>query len=611
MKKYRPYQQYALSCLCYLALSAMVYAGAWNTVPQPLIVGPAGPDRKVATADAGSSLVMDSGWRCLYSVNWNQVMLNYWTGKYFKQISLSSKFYSKSGKLLDEASSIRCSVAKDSALVVDQAWHMLFYISADHGLVSAYRTGTRWKVSTINSNATHLLGVDQTWHIVYAYDSVQRSILALRWDKKLKQWISESIVKDIGTPGGEGVVDSGWHVLYSCHSDAPSLEDRGIVDHANTFGLFNQWPLVATYWDGEKWRCQLVDKTALPQRPSVRTVDHRLFYAKRDNLNQSCSSQPPANPFTSTKNALGKPVTLLTHLIPQDAKESVGVKDLDQEIDNFVDDQSYRIDWNPNYAKGWLTPNRGYGYFGTVSNTSNRDIIQPVNVPVYNSANLTPVVCYIPEWTSEVIPPRIKSYRSAMDQRRGDLVHQTAKADSGLAYQAINWVAVSNVYKRAIGSYVRLSTSIEEATSMVWNFNPTSNSFVYERINGAALLDSAFGTLEKAVRNRFATLDSSAPLPASFLSPRASAITTMGHSMNAQPFSLMLGRRYQNYSEEQEEQSDVGGVATDPASSFVFYTQAPTPNRTIYRANTNETDSAPRAAKNSAPSGQVWIVVIF
>jgi hypothetical protein len=609
------YRKALSACFASLVLKSVALAGGWDTVPQPLILGPSGYDRRVATADAGSSLVMDSGWRCLYSVSWNQLQLNYWTGKYFEQISLASKFFDKKGTLTDQASLDRCAVKKGSALVVDQAWHMLFYISEKHGLVSAFRTGTQWKVLTLSPNATHLLGVDQAWHIVYAYDGVQRCILALHWDKTLKQWISEPIVKDIGQPGAEGVVDSGWHVLYSSHEDAPALESRGIADQATTYGIFKQWPLVATYWDGAQWRSQLIDKTALPQRPAVRNSDHRVFYARRDEVNQSRWFQPNTRPFTTTKNTQGKAITLLTNLLPQDASKGLGFKDLTQEQDTYVDNENYEINWNPNYARGWLKTYDwiSAGMIDTLIFGGGMNLL----LTTYDNTNLTAVDCFVPEWTTEAIPPRIQSYHSAMDQRRGDLVHQAAKAASGLVYRASAWVQVPNVYQRADGKYVKLAAPLSQSSAEVWSL--TGGVWSSEtRLGSVNIIDYEFKSLDQAVGNRYATVDANAAAPAAFLGPTASSVKTHGHSMNPKVIKPLLGRRFQNYTNTQEEQSDTGGISTDPASTFVFYTQAPAPDPSSnsywygsYRQTPPWIDSAPTAATAPAPTGQVWIVVIF
>lgn len=600
----------------WMLLITTAISGEWQSEPQPLIIGPSGSKRTVAQADAGSSLVMDSGWRCLYSVKWEQVHLNYWTGKYFNQDSLYSKFLENKGDNSAPDAYAKCSVKKGSALAVDQEWHMLFYISQSHGLVSALRKGSRWKVVTISPNATHLLGVDQNWHIVYAYDAAQRTIEALRWDKKLKKWTSEVIVRDIGVPGAEGVVDSDWHVLYSTHTDAPSLDQRGIAELDTTHGVFKQWPLVATYWDGVKWRCELIDQTALPQRPALQKSNHRLFYARRDDVNQSRWFQPNSKPFTTTKNAAGKAVAALTDLLPQDSTRGLGFKPLDQELDTYQDDQNYSINWNPNYAKGWQKTSRGSYYLGSTSQTYNWHFSQPLNVPVYTSNELTAVECYIPEWVSEVVPPRLTGYRSLMDQRRGHLVHQTSKAESGFVHRAVGWVPVNYVYRRADGRYVKLGKPIEEITSNVWRYNYETQTSYFETVKGAALQDSEFTTLVNAVGNRFATLDASAAITEVFLGPAESSIRTLGHPMNSNYFGLFWGRRYQNYSDTQEQQSATGGIATDPKSSFVFYTQAPDPTQArlfsmIQAGRIPNNDSAPPASIVPDPSGMVWIVVIF
>lgn len=601
-----------------LALGLLVssaFAGGWSSRPQPLIIGPPGSNRDIATADAGSSLVMDSGWRCLYSVLGNQVYLNYWTGKYFNQVALSSKFFDKDFNIADPSSYDRCAVKPGTALAVDQAWHMLYYISEKQGLVTAFRTGSKWKVLTLGPTATHLLGVDQSWHIVYAYDEVQRTILAFHWDKVLNRWTSETIATNIGLPGAEGAVDSAWHVLYSSHADAPDLDHRGIPDQSTTYGIFKQWPLVATYWDGTQWRSQLIDKTSLPQRPAVRNSDHRVFYARRQDLNQSRWFQPNAKPFTTTRNAKGKPVANLTNLLPQDATKGLGYKELGQERDTYVDDQNHIINWNPNYAKGWKSTSQRWTN-GSISFTSiggNNDI----SFSLYDSSNLTAVDCFIPEWTAETVPPHIKSYHSTMDQRRGDLVHQVAMSEISLAYRATAWVHVPNIYQRADGKFVKHTTTLAESSAQVWSL--IGGTWTSESKQGSIHIQGRqFTSLQEAAGNRFATLDANASGPAPFLGSSASTVKTMGHSMNPKVTKPLPGRRYQNYTETQQEQSDTGGIATDPASTFVFYTQTPTPSLSYsdtwfnwYLPPSTGTDSAPTPAKAPAPKGQVWIVVIF
>ncbi|MDH4476697.1 MAG: hypothetical protein QE274_09485 [Verrucomicrobiaceae bacterium] len=596
-------------------LASSAFAGGWNSMPQPLIIGPPGSNRDIATADAGSSLVMDSGWRCLYSILGNRVHLNYWTGKHFNQVSLASKFFDKHSNLTDESSLVRSQVKPGTALAVDQSWHMLYYISQDHGLVTAFRTGTQWKVVTLSPSVTHLLGVDQSWHIVYAYDEVQRSLLAFRWDTVLNRWASETIATNIGLPGAEGAVDSAWHVLYSSHADAPDLDHRGIPDQSTTYGIFKQWPLVATYWDGTQWRSQLIDKTSLPQRPAVRKSDHRVFYARRQDVNQSRWFQPNTKPFTTTKNAKGKAVANLTNLLPQDPTKGLGYKELGQERDTYVDDQNHVINWNPNYAKGWKRTSDSW-----TSGSSTWTWIGRPNYTIpslYDSSNLTAVDCFIPEWTAETVPRHIKSYHSTMDQRRGDLVHQVAMSEISLAYRATAWVHAPNIYQRADGKFVKLTTSLAESSAQVWSL--IGGTWTSESKQGSIYLyGQQFTSLQEAAGNRFATLDANASGPAPFLGSSASTVKTMGHSMNPKVTKTLLGRRCQNYTETQQEQSDTGGIATDPASTFVFYTQAPTPSLSYsdtwfnwYLPPSTGTDSAPTPAKTPAPKGQVWIVVIF
>lgn len=596
-------------------LASTAMAGGWNTSPQPLIIGPAGANRSIATADAGSSLVMDSGWRCLYSVSWNQVRLNYWTGKYFSQVALSSKFFDKDFNITDPSSYDRCAVKPGTALAVDQAWHMLYYISAEQGLVTAFRTGSKWKVLTLGPTATHLLGVDQSWHIVYAYDEVQRTILAFHWDTVLNRWTSETIVTNIGLPGAEGAVDSAWHVLYSSHADAPGLDHRGIPDQSTTDGIFKQWPLVATYWDGTQWRSQLIDKTSLPQRPAVRKSDHRLFYARRDDIDQSRWFQPNAKPFTTTRNTQGKAVTNLTNLLPQDPTMGLGYKELAQERDTYLDDQNYVINWNPNYARGWKRTSDSWTYGSstwTWIGGSNYTIPS-----LYDSSNLTAVDCFIPEWNAEPVPPQIKSYHSTMDQRRGDLVHQVARSEIGLVYRATAWVHVPNIYQRADGKFVKLTTTLAESSAQVWG--PIGGTWTSETKQGSIYIEERqFTSLQQAAGNRYATVDANAVAPAPFLGSSASTVKTMGHSMNPKVTRILSGRRFQFYSDTQEGQSETGGMATDPTSTFVFYTQAPNPSPSSssiwfndYSPPPTWADSAPAEAKPPLPSGQVWIVVIF
>ena len=550
----------------------ILWAGGWASIPQPLVLGYHG-DRYVAKADAGSSLVMHSAQRVLYSVSYGQLNATYWMGRTFLEQSVA---YALNARETDQEAMFHlASVKRGSALVMDQAWGMVYYITNGERLICCRRAGGLWNLQVmVDEPLTHVLGVDQRWHLVYAYDAARRVIVVLRWDSADKGWRSQVIARDVGAPAAEGAVDSSWHVLYSVHKDAPGAwtTQAGGTQHA--------WPLLATWWDGSQWTSQVVDVTGVPQRPGVHAATHRVFYSRRDELDATRWFQPPANPFTTIRNRSGGNIRLLGKLLDELPRRLGATTDT---LGNrsYLDNDSWPVDLNPDYLWSGGVVTTSTGLWGWKA-------LQPP---------FTPVVCYVPQLTEIPLSDRVSGSAFVVHPRRAELVQQRSKRLGGVVYVPSGWTAVPNVLKDANGHHFFATPDANQTIVSP----PFGSSYYLTRVSSPAEL----------LGNPHATLDPNAPLPPAYESKAPSTIQTFGYRLAKRPTLSGVGGRFQDYAVGQDRQGAVGGIAVDSATRFTFYTQAPTPDEEPSLYDTPDEPQPPQAARFGQPVGRVWVVVVY
>lgn len=541
-----------------LASACALQAAPWTDKPQPLVLGLPG-QRTVARADAGSSLAMDGGWRTLYCVQGGDLMALAWQKTRFELESLS---YS-----VDAAEVRRCKVLPGSALIVDQPWHTLYYINADRELTSLTAVKGKWKISAVTSARTDmLLGVDEKWHILYTYHEAEREMRALRWDAKAKVWITEVVATNLGKPAQDGAVDTSWHVFYGTFEEAPALERPDLPTPESFDGGFKAWPLVAVWWDGLRWRSVMVDKTGTPQRPAVNSSNHRVFYSRRDEPEAARWFQPNSKPFT-TELVGKKKVKVLSQLLPADAVKGYGLYANWQGTETFIDDESWPVDQDRTFyysggAASYIYRDNSINGGGrlTIGGGSSWDIGGVSTQPPTLTGPFTPVDCYVPVWSYVSVPRMLRAQTAVLHPRRGELVRQSV-FNNASSYQAMReWRKVPHVYKAANGLFFTTSQPLPEGA--------TSHAAL-----GYSTLQSLPGH-SAAVQN-----PDFAALPLIRRTDPSSKVTTSGEKI-AVTKKLRPGLRYQNYTSAQHARSRAGGVAIDPASTKVFYTQpqSPTPD---------------------------------
>lgn len=550
---------------------SFLQAGTWTDTPQPLILGQPG-ERYTARADTGSALAMDGSWRILYSVRFGELVATSWRKTYFEEESIAGA--------VSPADVRRCKVLPGSALILDQPWHTLYFINADQELTACTFVKGRWKVTPVTTGKTDvLLGVDEKWHILYTYHTAEREMRALRWDAKARVWITEVVATNLGQPAHQGAVDTSWHVFYGTFEDAPALDRPDLLTPESFDGGFKPWPMVAVWWDGLRWRSVMVDKTGTPQRPAVNSVNHRVYYSRRDETGTALWFQPNNKPFT-TELVGKKKVKVLSQLLPVDAAKGYGLYANWQGTETFIDDDSWPVVLNPSpyYSfQGWsgsmalIKTGLGGLRLGFDWNSS-------INYGFYNSASpapvltgpFTPVDCYVPVWSTVSVPRQVRRQTAVLHPKRGELIRQTVFSEAS-SYQAMReWRQVPNVYQTPDGRFFSTAQPLPEGTSSyaAWT---------------ASTLKNLTGNAETVQSPDFAAL------PLIRRTNPASKITTSGEKI-AVTKKLRPGLRYQNYTSAQFDRSRAGGVAIDPASTKLFYTQPQSP--------TNDSSS-------------VWIVIVW
>ena len=572
-----------------LLAGTSAFGGSWTATPQPLVGGAPG-HREIITADEGSSLLIDPTWRNVWQVSYGALKTWFWNGRYFQSENPTGD----------------AAVAVGSVLAMDEGYHQVFFVSRSNKLCVCHRGKNSWGVDAVSSESiTAVLGVDQAWHMIYAYDAGRRSVIAVHWDAKSHTWISTVAATNLGSITNAGAVDGNWHILYSVHEDAPDL---GVPTSDSPF--FKPWALVATWWDGKQFHSQAVDQTGVPQVPAVRAPYHQVYYTRSNELKQTQWSQPKQKP--SANNFVF----------------ASGMETNWQGADTFVDDSSYPVNLDPvNYYGSWfssvydssVTMTVGGRYYDT---GWFNDTYHPK--PPFRLADAT-----VPVWETTAIPERIVEVSAAASVLRGELAQQRASNQAGTGYSATGWSHVDHVYADARGAYFKLgagatselsyglATSIASTPTTIsidgQTFYdplsvPTSAGSLSPRplvtigppaadrvVTGAyfTIPKTMAGTLQSVLANADAVEGTTSPQPSPRLVVNGAKLTTFGHPVSNHKGIALSGGRYQTYTSADYQGAMAGGIACDSRSKLVLYTQAPPAGVQPYTTN------------------QVWVVAVY
>ncbi len=437
-----------------LAPAFVIEAASWKKEPQPLVAGSlkTGP-RYAVTATPGSNLVFDSSWRILWSVDGDSLTGHIWNrAKYFERLVT----YAPTAEMFR--------VGSGSALVLDPAWHVTYFVSPDGRLRAMQKSPSGWVITdTIPGNVTQVLGVHPDWHTVFAYEATTRSLLAVHWSAADNMWKSDVIATDLGDAPAEGVVDAKRHVLYATFQNAPA---HGVPAAP---GRLQPWPLVAAWWDGTGWKSQVIASTGVAQRPAHVPGEDRLYYTDRADLSGLRSFRPSQGKLIAGERKFIP--DLLTKGTHSGSTTPVFRGHAGwQGAPTWVDDQRYAVNLGvQNYfpgsnlgssvsisngsltlVGGTLSVNNSWAIH-SVDNAliwlnavgGNAIPPQPYEAPPHNV-----VSAHVPVWeTPEHAAPGLQQFRALYSEKRGEIVQQRVSEGEWTQTLAHNWQSVDHVYQ--------------------------------------------------------------------------------------------------------------------------------------------------------------------
>ncbi len=431
-----------------------VQAAPWKKEPQPLVAGsPKTGPRYAVTATPGSNLAFDSLWRVLWSVENDLLAAHIWNkAKYFERLAI----YAPTQEMFQ--------VSSGSALVNDPVWHNLYFVSPEGRLRAMQKSPAGWVVTeTISATVTQVLGVHPDWHTVFAYDAATRSLLAVHWSAVDNLWKSDVIATDLGDAPSEGVVDAKRHVLYATFQNAPAL---GVPAAP---GRLQPWPLVAAWWDGVRWKSQVIATTGVAQRPAHDAKKDQLYYTNRGDIAGLRSFRPSQGMLTAGDRKF------IPDLLTKGAHSGSTVPVFSERLrwqgaGTWVDDQRYSVNLGAqNYfpgstlgasmsiSNGSLTLIGGTLSFNnswtphSVDNAliwlngvgGNGIPASPYEPPSHNA-----VSAHVPVWeTPEHAAPGLRQFRALYSAKRGEIIQQRVTEGEWTLTLAHNWQSVDHVYQ--------------------------------------------------------------------------------------------------------------------------------------------------------------------
>ncbi len=433
-------------------------AASWKKEPQPLVAGSlkTGP-RYAVTATPGSNLVFDSSWRILWSVDGDSITGHIWNrAKYFERLVT----YAPTAEMFR--------VGSGSALVLDPAWHVTYFVSPEGRLRAMQKSPSGWVITeTIPGNVTQVLGVHPDWHTVFAYDATTRSLLAVHWSAVDNLWKSDVIATDLGDAPSEGVVDAKRHVLYATFQNAPAL---GVPPAP---GRLQPWPLVAAWWDGVRWKSQVITSTGVAQRPAHVPGEDRLYYTDRADLSGLRSFRPSQGKLIAGER---KFIPDLLTKGPHSGSTTPVFRGHAgwQGAPTWVDDQRYAVDLGvQNYFPGsnmgssvsisngsltlvggtlsnglsvnnsWAIHSAGNGLMWLNAVGGNTIPPSPYEPPPHIA-----VSAQVPVWeTPEHAGPGLQHFRALYSGKRGEIIQQRVTEGEWTQTLAHSWQPVDHVYQ--------------------------------------------------------------------------------------------------------------------------------------------------------------------
>jgi hypothetical protein len=555
-------------CLLFFGLMSLDEASAqtWKREPQPVVAGPRA-NRYELLADARSGLAFDSAWKVLFHPINGWLNGHFWNGRHFAQIRYAN---------VDQHYQLK----PESALVMDEGWHYLYFVDREDRVRVCRRTRAGWvQEPTVDEPLTQLLGVDEKWHILFAYSEVKQAVMAIRWSVTESRWVSEPILENVGTPGSEGAVDRVNHVLYTTHATWQAGDTtQPLVPGSEPTGG-NEWPLVATWWNGSTWQSRKLTDTGVPQRPAWDTLRKRLYFARWDG-SINWIGMGRAGTVLATNPGVNETGDV-AGTVPRSSSFTQGSLTNTQPDDSWVDHQNYVINYNQRPYWGW-------GGFGTSTNTGGFTWTTFTLNPILIPRTWEKVPAYLPSWQQTPLPARISSWNGIAASRRGELLVQQSTHDAGDLLTATGWQEVTELYRTSNGLYFLWSPdwaddlSDEALTARTELFDgrrlPRADMLSSESPStyyGTATLDRASKSLARLLSTD-AVLSNNAPLPPTRLGPTLAEVRTQGVKLNGT--GVAAGERYRQYEPQAVNRAWTGGLAMDRRSRVAFYTQAPQVN---------------------------------
>ncbi|MDB6156062.1 MAG: hypothetical protein JWL90_4515 [Chthoniobacteraceae bacterium] len=585
-------------------------AGGWNEEPQPLVFKKAvGADPLTAIrADAGSPLAWDQSAHMLWFVDFGTLHAAWWNG---------STFVSADMGLI--------APLPEAGIVIDSSTHFVYCVSADGFPHCARLIGKKWVIRKIGDKpVTRLLGVDQARHRLFAYDANAAGIRLYQFDAKTKSWPSSIIASGLGAAGDLGAFDAASQTLYTTHETAePGIQrhpDAQTIADPTGFGKLKPWPLVATAWNGTAWSSRLLGDTGVPQQPAVRPLDHRLFFASRDDLKTVRFYQPAyrkaADAFGSETGWSGR--------------------------DTWRDDDSYKI-VEPKYPRAWISGLFLSSYSLSFLSDAAMIFSGTTRYTVKLTSPVVPVPYYAPIWTDLPLAPRLAGFRALINPRQSRLVQHREWFEGEIARSQTGMQIVGYLYRDATGLLVtecaadpangpQLDSDLRQPRfypALDAGFDPLSAPADFARLSDSEIFadpnDIVADPMHRnpvkstAIPGSYTTNAASPLVPPHLRLPSSVQLRTFGHRYSLGKLD-QPGSRFRAYSNAGTDYAMASHIAIDTATGVTFYTQAPPPagnENAVVPAEPQTTTplanfTAPSDPKLPRPQGtRVWIVMVY
>jgi hypothetical protein len=353
----------------------------------------------------------------------------------------------------------------------------------------------------------------------------------------------------------------------------------------------------------------VLDETGVPQQPAVRTGDHRVFYAQRDDVTGIHYYQP----------AVGKKT------------DSFGLKSGWFGRDTYEDNDSYTIKV-PTYPTDWNLLGVGvvsssFGAYGSSLTGVTFTVTRYRGIKLQGPISVVPY--YEPIWTETPLPPRLANFRAAINPVQGRLIQHREVFTGEIVRQQTGKNLVGYLYRDANGVIARNASDLPYGV-LGSDFDPTNPPASFSSLASPSMDFYAYPAdivLCPSVPSQAQcqsipwndTLDANAPFaPAQLRQPTQVDLHTFGHCYLTKALN-QPGGRYRTYLNYGTTYAEPTSIAVDEATGMTFYTQTPPPAGDQDTPPATEESPTPLSGfaqlpdpKLSPPTNKlVWIVVVY